>query len=285
MSYTEKALRITVTLDDGGVGSQMIFTANAMSARIQKQGVPELPKASVSIWGLSHEQMTQLTFLSFNALSLRRNVIEIQAGEVGGALATVFQGEIATAAPNMNASPSPEMQIEAISAAYPKLIPQSPTSVQGEVSVDDIMKKIASDAGMSFENHGVSGSIANVYFRGGPITKAKWVARTIGADLVIDDTTMVLVPAGSTRGTEAVGIDLISPETGEIGYPTFDSMGIRASCFFNPNLRVMGLCRVSSMMPRASGVWKIYSLSHELAANIPGGGPWKTTFSATWVDS
>lgn len=282
-SYSQKRIRITITMDEGGVGSQMIFTSHAMAVRIQKQGAPELPKAQVSIWGLSQAQMTQLTMLSFDALSMRRNVIEIAAGADGRQPAVVFQGEITNAAPDMNAAPSPVMRIEAISAAYPQLIPSAPIAVKGEQTVDSLMQSFAGEAGMQYESVGVSSSLSNCTINGDPITKAKWVADTVGADLVIDDQKLVLVDPKSSRG-QAVMIDVINPQTGQIGYPSFDSMGIRAVCFFNPNLQVCGLCRIESSMPRASGVWKIYSVSHEIAANMPNGGAWRTEIAGTWID-
>ena len=151
-SYTQKVIRISITMDDGGAsGSQMTFTQNAIAVRIQKQGAPELPKAQVAIWGLSQDQMTQLTMLSFDALSLRRNVLEIAAGEEGRELSVVFQGEIMNAAPDMNASPSPVMRLEAISAAYPKLIPSPPVAVKGEQTVDSLMQAFAGEAGLQYE--------------------------------------------------------------------------------------------------------------------------------------
>lgn len=283
-SYTRKKMRITITFDEGGgIGSQMVFTTHAMMARIQKQGAPELPKAQVSIWGLSQDQMARLTMLSFDALSLRRNVMEIQAGEKGSEMAVVFQGEIMNSAPDMNASPSPVMRLEAISAAYPKLIPLSPVAVKGEQTVDSLMQNFAQQAGMQYRNVGVTASISNVVINGDPIEKARWLADTVGADLIVDDDTLVLVSPDKSRG-EAVMIDVINPGTGQIGYPSFDSMGIRAVSFFNPNLMVAGLCRIQSSMPRASGVWKIYNVTHDISVNLPNGGPWRTEISGTWID-
>lgn len=283
-TYTRKRIRITVTFDAGGdQGSQMIFTDHAMAVRVQKQGAPELPKASVAIQGLSQDQMTQLTMLSFDALSMRRNVMEIAAGDDESALAVVFRGEVMNSAPDMNAAPSPVMRLEAISASYPKLIPSPPLSVKGEQTVDSLMNSFAQQAGMRFENVGVSASLSNVVINGDPIDKARWVADTVGADLVVDDDSLVLIDPDQARG-EAVSVDVISPDTGEIGYPSFDSMGIRATCFFNPRLQVCGLCRIESGMPRASGVWKLYSVTHDIAANLPGGGPWRTEIAGTWID-
>lgn len=271
-------------MDDGGSrGSQMVFTQHAMAVRIQKQGAPELPKAQVAIWGLSQAQMTQLTMLSFDALSMRRNVLEIAAGEEGQQLAVVFQGEIMNSAPDMNAAPSPVMRLEAISAAYPKLIPSAPVAVKGEQTVDSLMQSFANEAGMQYESVGITSSLSNCTINGDPIAKSKWVADTIGADLIIDDQKIVLVNPESYRG-QAVTVDVINPENGQIGYPSFDSMGIRAVCLFNPNLQCCGLCRIESSMPRATGVWKIYSVTHDIAANMPSGGAWRTEIAGTWVD-
>lgn len=264
----------------------MVFTDHAMQVRIQRQGAPELPKASLSIYGLSEAQMSHLTLLSFDALSLRRNVIEIAAGDAGAELAVVFQGEIMNAAPDMNASPSPVMRIEAITAAYPKLIPLGPVAVKGEQSVDSLMSTFASEAGLTYEGHGVDTSLKDCVISGDPITKAEWVANTVGADLVVDDGQLNLVAPSSARG-ESVPLstaEVINPYTGEIGYPCFDSMGIQVTSFFRPELRVAGLMRISSGIPRATGLWKIYSVVHELAVNCPGGGAWRTTASGTWME-
>lgn len=287
-SFKAKRLRITITIDDGaGIASQMIFTDHAMQVSVQKQGAPELPKAHVSIYGLSERQMAQLTMLSFDALSLRRNVIEIAAGDAGGELSVVFQGEIMQSAPDMNAAPSPVMQIEAITAAYPKLTPLGPYAVSGEQSVDSLMGSFAEQASMTYAGYGVSTSLKDCVISGDPISKAEWVASTIGADLVLDGQEMSLVMPGSAIG-EAVPLsqaEIINPETGEIGYPSFDSMGIQVTCLFRPELRVAGLMRISSGMPRATGLWKIYSVAHDLAANCPSGGPWRTTAAGTWMEA
>jgi hypothetical protein len=284
-SYSEKLVRITITFDEGGEnGSQMIFMQHAMNMRITKQGAPELPKAQIEIYGLSMDQMMQLTMLSFDALSLRRNVIEIAAGDSASNLAVVFQGEIMNSAPDMNKAPSPVMQIEAITAAYPQLLPTAPVAVKGEQPAESLGQSFAQQSGLSFVNCGMQGSLKNCVINGDPMNKARWLANTMGMDLVIDDKEMVFVAPDKARG-ETVAVDVIDPASGEIGYPSFDSMGIQATCFFNPNLRVAGLCRIKSSMPRASGVWKIYSVTHDLAVNMPSGGAWRTTIAGTWMDS
>lgn len=279
-SFTEKQLVVTIVLD----GERMSFPGFATVVQIQKQGAPELPKANIQIFGLSEAKLAQLTLLSFDGLSLRPNRIEVMAGDAESGMSLCFEGEITNSAPDFNAAPSPVLNIEAITAAYPKLLPQSPVSVSGSQSVESLMESFASDAGLTFRNEGVSTSLSNCTINGDPISKMQWVADTIGADLIFDDKEVVLVPQNGTRGP-MLTVSAINPETGQIGYPSFDSMGIRCSCFFRPDLMVAGYCRIESSLPRASGVWKIYSVTHELASNLPGGGPWMSTIAGTWMES
>lgn len=282
-SYTEKTIRTTITLADGtNTGHQLTFEGFATRLRVQKQGVPELPKASVQLFGLSEAQMAELTMLSFDALTIKRNWIEVAAGEAGTALSVIFRGEISNACPDFNAAPSPTMNIEAITASYPKLIPSKPVAVSGEQTAATLCATFAKEAGLNFQNEGVTASVANCVINGDPISKMQWVANSVGADLIFDDSDVVLMPRTGTRGDQAT-IQAINPQTGEIGYPTFDNMGIRATCFFRPELRVGGYCKVESALPRAVGVWKIYSVTHDLAAYCPNGGSWKTTIAGTWM--
>ena len=279
VSYTEKQLEVSITSD----GERMSFPGFATHVTIQKQGAPELPRANVQLFGLSEAKMAQLTLLSFDGLSLRPNRLEVMAGDASG-MSLCFSGEITNSAPDFNAAPSPVLNIEAITAAYSKLLPQSPVSVAGSQSVESLMEGFAADAGLTFRNEGVSTSLSNVTINGDPVTKMQWVADTIGADLIFDDTEVVLVPTSGTRG-QLLTVSAINPQSGQIGYPSFDGTGIRCSCFYRPDLMVAGYCRIESSLPRASGVWKIYSVTHELAANLPGGGPWMSTLAGTWMES
>lgn len=280
LSFTEKQLVVTILLD----GEQMSFPGFAMTVHIQKQGAPELPRANVQIFGLSEAKLAQLTLLSFDGLSLRPNRIQIMAGDSESGMSICFEGEITNSAPDFNAAPSPVLNIEAITAAYPKLLPQSPVSISGSQAVEDLMESLASEAGLTFRNEGVSTSLSNCTINGDPISKMQWVADTIGADLIFDDKEVILVPRDGTRG-QLLTVTAINPQTGQIGYPSFDSMGIRCSCFFRPDLMVAGYCRIESSLPRASGVWKIYSVDHDLSANLPSGGPWTSTIAGTWMES
>lgn len=67
-------------------------------------------------------------------------------------------------------------------------------------------------------------------------------------------------------------------------YPTFTQNGIQVVSYFRPDLRIGAAVRVESIVPSASGTWKIVNLSHDLTAHKPGGGSWRTTFEGMWLD-
>ena len=90
---------------------------------------------------------------------------------------------------------------------------------------------------------------------------------------------------------------LISPETGMVGYPVWESNALRVKMLYNPNIAsaaiggpgsstvtggslgvmIGGTIQVQSSLPGAvSGIWQVFSVVHELDSNNPD-GPWFTT--------
>jgi len=276
-SYTRKSVTVAITIE----GRRMAFPGFATKAHIQRQGSPELPSAKVQIWGLSESKLSELTMLAFNALSLKPNRIEITAEDEGVFSSIIFEGEITNSVPDFNSAPSPVLNIEAITASYAKLDPAPPVAVNGTQTAASLGEQFAKEAGFAFRNEGVTASVSDAVINGDPIHKLEWLAQAVGADLVFDDKEVVMIPADGSRGQVAT-VTAINPATGLVGYPSFDNLGIRLKTFLRPDLLVGQTIRVDSMLPRASGVWKIYALEHELASGLPSGGAWITSVAATW---
>ena len=224
--------------------------------------------------------MEQMTFLAFQPLQSLKNLITIEAGEQGKTLATVFKGEITSAYADYGSVPDVEFKIEALSGGYAAQIGAKPISVKGNAKAADLIKQFAKEIGYTFKNEGVAASVRNAVFNGSPIEKARSVADEVGAELLIDDDSMILMPYDKPRSGGAV---LLTPETGLIGYPSFTSDGISFSCFFNPNLKQGGQVKIESIVPRASGYWKITKLSHRLTAYRTGGGSWYSSVDAAYI--
>lgn len=265
----QKTLKTTIILGEGefaGGGNTKIFEGYATTCQVTKAGLPEKNSAEVRIHGLKMADMEQLTFLSFLPCEYRKNHILIEAGDKGEELSVVFKGDITAASADFSTAPDVVMKFQALTAGWSVLIADSPTSVQGEATAASLIEQFAKQAGFNFVNEGVTESVRNATFNGSPVQKAQAVADEIGAELLMDDETWTLQPWGKPRG-DAV---LLKAESGLIGYPSFTQDGISCECFYNPRLQLGGQVKIESIVPRATGYWKITKLSHDLAAYTNG---------------
>ena len=88
-----------------------------------------------------------------------------------------------------------------------------------------------------------------------------------------------MIPWDKPRG-DAV---LLKADSGLIGYPSFTQDGITCTCFYNSRLKLGGQIKIESIVPRATGYWKITKLSHELAAYTEG--RWMSKIDGTYLPS
>ena len=225
--------------------------------------------------------MERLTHLGFKSFSLKRNKINVSAGEKGKTLSVIFKGEIINAWADFNAAPSPTFKIEANCGLFPALIPQPPISVNGNQTVAGLIDQISKEIGYTLENNDITASIKDCIIEGDPVTKMRRIAGAVGANLIFDDDKVVLVEKHGIRKTQG-SIPLINAMNGMIGYPTFSNNGINVTTFFRPDLRIGANFKLETIVPRASGTWKITGLRHELSANDPGAQAWKTSITAIY---
>ena len=113
-----------------------------------------------------------------------------------------------------------------------------------------------------------TGAVRNAWLPGSPIAKMTKLARDAGRDLIIDGSTVIVLPEGKARRGSAT---LITKDNGMLGYPTFTQDGISVRCLYNPALAYGGTIQVVSQVPRATGSWRIPRLSHYLSAYKPRG--------------
>ena len=264
-----KTIKTTIILGEGefeGGGNTKIIEGLATTVQVTKAGLPEKNSAEVRIQGLKLSDMEQLTFLSFLPGEYRKNHILIEAGDKGGELSVVFKGDITAASADFSTAPDVTMKFNALTAGWSVLIADSPKSVQGEATAESLISQFATQAGFNFVNNGVTESVKNATFNGSPVQKAQQVADEVGCELLMDDETWTIQPWGKPRG-DAV---LLKADSGLIGYPSFTQDGISCECFYNPRLQLGGQIKIESIVPRASGYWKITKLSHDIAAYTNG---------------
>ena len=281
-SFTRKQIEVRIALASGsfGGGTEKVINGLPVDVHVSKTGGDEKPSCEVSIGGMNYSDMEQLTTLAFRPLQVRKNLISIYAGDAESGLTQIFAGEITTAAADFNAAPDVQFKIEAIAGYYPSLIPAGPQAVAGEAPAADIISQQAQLMGYNFDNQGVTARLRNCILNGSPMQKARAAAAQVGATLLIDDNTLILLPAGKERKGTTV---LLSENSGMIGYPSFTSDGIEVSALFNPAFQLGGLIDVQTIVPKASGTWRITKLEHVLSANLPQSGPWDSRSEAVYV--
>lgn len=279
-NFTEKSLRITITLGASTFGdtgkNQVVIEGLRATADIEKTGMPSLGTATCRIYGLALDTMQQLTMLAWLGMSIVKNSILIEAID-GAETSAAFEGQIINAWPDFQDAPDVFMHIEAQACFFYQVSAPAPDSYKGTVAVSTIMEKLAADAGLTFENNGVTATLNNPYLPGDTVNKARAVARAAGIELFIDDKVLAICP----RGTGRAGMrPLISPASGLIGYPQFDRIGVTFTCLYNPAIRFGGLVEVDTIVTPAKGTWAVTSLNHSLSCQMPG-GPWQSTIRCT----
>lgn len=282
-SFKNKTIQVVMAMAEGvfqNGANQITVEGLPTTVDIQKQGGDERPSCTVTIGNLNIDVVKQLTTLSFRPLQRFKNQITVNAGEVGKQLQTIFIGDFENAYGEFQNAPTMNLMVKAIAAQHGALMATPATSVDGTEQVAKLMEQWAVEAGCTLENKGVNASVKNVVYRGSPVDKAKTLARDVGIDLIIDDGKFIITPNGQAVDGNAV---LIDPKHGLLGYPAFSNDGIEFNMIFDPNVKIGGLVKIESIVPRASGIWKVTKITTKLEAYVPNGGSWNSSVSATWV--
>lgn len=277
-SFIKRRLQVRLTLAKGsfGGGNTVVIEDHAMRVSVEKLGPPDFAKASVEIFGMNLNDIEQLTSLSFHPFKLTRNYINIFAGDDVSGLSQIFAGSITAANGDLSGCPEHKLKIDAEVGFWGRVTAQGPNVINGTQAAASFIETQATKAGMTFSNEGVSDALKNCVFSGSPVEQARQAAKQIGADLLIDDDEMILLPRQGNRKGNAV---LLNKDSGLLGYPAITSNGIECKSIFNPAFRFAGLFVLESIVPKASGTWRVIKLTHKLSANDPSDGSWESSIT------
>jgi hypothetical protein len=277
VSYVRRKITATVALGTGtyGNGKATLATLEGlrMVVNITKGALPGSDVATGRIYGMPLDLMNQLTSLGKPQIYTRNNVISYTAGDDTAGMALVHRGILQEAWVDFGGAPEVSFNAISFTNTIAMMQPTAALSFQGSADVATIMSGIATTLGLAFENNGVVSKLSNPYFPGTPGQQMIACARAAGIEATIDGTTLAIWPSNGSRGG---AIPVISPETGMMGYPTYTSSGIGLKTLYNPNIRMAAQVQVKSSLKAATSTWIVNAVSHELAAELPG-GPWDTT--------
>lgn len=292
-SFTIKQLEAHITLAEGGYDAGSGDSGNTkvihlgMDVEVSKPGGKEKNKCTCKIYNMPLDDMEKLTTLAFDPLAVKNNKISIQAGDTENGLSEVFSGDITSAVPVFNADAAAVFEIQAITNYVQAITPVQPLTAEGEQDVVSLMQGLAGKMGLTFTNKGVKGvKLRNVAFVGGAESQARQIADAARIQLIFDDKEMIIAPTGALRKDDDENTTpVLSGDSGLIGFPSFDSKGIACKCLYEPRMVVGGPVRIDSIVPKASGLWRVTSLTHSLSANYGQAVNWQTSFNATYPNA
>ncbi len=279
----QRRIDVTITLGDGQfgetLGDTVTLTGLRVSTVINSVGGEAQGQCSARIFGLPLSVMNQLTRIGPVGYQIAaKNTILIAAGDEGSALTNVFQGAIFQAYGEMNQSPSVALNVLAFSSTVAALKPAGASSYIGSVSVATIMQDLANQAGLQFENSGVTGSLNNPYLTGSVLDQIRAVAQQARIFHTIDKGVLSI---WSYNGYRTVNVDEISlsPQSGMVGYPQFNEHFLQVRSVFSPNAALgQKLTLSNSLVTSANRTWNVNGVIHSLESQMPNGA-WFTDFT------
>jgi hypothetical protein len=246
------------------------------SANIVEAGGPSMGSLDLTVWGLNLSTMNQLNTLGLRAQMIRRNTVTLEAGDTERGLTAVYQGTIRDAWIDFDSMPSVAFRVMCFAALYEAVKPIPPTTINGVADVASILSGLAAQAGVGFQNNGVTGSLYNPYFPG---TIREQIARCAEHAHINWDLSNGYLTIWPKNGQRSQFVPLVRPDTGMVGYPGFQPMGVRATILFDPSIRYGQKIRMESDLKGANGEWIISKMAHSLDSEIPN-GQWFTRFEA-----
>lgn len=263
----------------GTTANTVKLTGRRASATVTKSGGTSMGDLQLRVFGMTLSQMNQLSTLGKAPGQYSPNVVTVEAGDDSSGMATVFQGNITNAWTDFTGSPDVAFQVSAFSAAIASIESTSPSSYKGTADVATIMSDIATRCNFAFENNGVSVKLSNVYLPGSLRDQMISAAKQANIEFTVDNNVLAIWPKGGTRGSL---IPLISANTGMVGYPTFNPIGVVIKTLFNPGITHKGKVKIQSIVKPACGEWEVNNLTHTLEAETIG-GQWFSEIECTPV--
>jgi hypothetical protein len=284
MSFVARKIDVTITLGVPTVGPgqptppQPVFSSgkntltlkgHRVSCSITIGGNSSYPVAVASIYGMTMSDMNAIASFGQPQYFSNNNKISIAAGDSISGMPVAFSGTLGDAYIDLTRTPDVCLVVTGFAGARAALAPVPPNSFRGAASVSTIMGVLASAAGFTLENNGVTAVLSNSYFPGSALDQIKSCATAANINWTIDGEILAIWPKNGSRGSK--GIPLISPTTGLKGYPSYTANGINFSTLYIPSLVYGALVDVQSSLQSATGQWSVFSLTHTLESITPGG--------------
>lgn len=240
-SFQQRGLRFTFKMRTGSFSGEgepdtVVYDGFRSSVQIQAPGGWQYSTATASIKGMALDVMQRLTIINFTNMELQRNEITIEATGLDGEYSVLFIGTIANAYIDYMGAPDVAFNIEAYQLLIDSTTTAKPTSWPGANKVSEIATSLAGKFGYRLENHGVESTVTDQVLTGSYYGQLKSLCEIARCEFWPDARAgaVYISPLGSPLNVPEVAI---SPDTGLIGWPTPNHLGVDVTCLYNPEIR------------------------------------------------
>ncbi|KAA0089369.1 hypothetical protein CIW54_07855 [Paraburkholderia sp. T12-10] len=230
----------------------------------------------MSVWGMSLDQMNELSSVGSVPAVVTSNSVTVSAGDVDGKMTQVFYGTIVRSFPDFSGSPDVCFTVTATAGYYQKAQTLAAKHYAGSNNAETIIEALAESAGLVFSNpNNVHVVIRDQYLYGSAVSQITQVAQAAAIPVEIANGTVTIWPNNGVR--DSVEIDL-GPDTSPqlVGYPTYYEAGFIVTSQFNPLMLGGRNVNLTSSIPKANGTFPIQTVTHQLST-LTADGPWFTT--------
>ncbi|EJW2053455.1 hypothetical protein QDX92_003135 [Salmonella enterica] len=279
MSYVQRDITVEFTLSDGrtfdkGKGNILTIPGAKCFATVTVYGGTAGTQITLYIWGLSPAHMADLSYRGvWRPAQSTANKMRVKAD---GRL--IFEGDITDAYADYNQAPDIPLILTGQVSFNLRNQTAADFSAKGDVPVADIIRALASSAGLKFENQGVSRSLSNPHFSGNIVQQMLDAASAADINIDLGDVEKVTIwPKDKALDIPAVHI---SPDHGLIGYPVYTMTGLSATTIFCPDLFIGRRVHLESSLPNVTGDYQLTGVIHTITSRTVG-GPWSSNCTMT----
>ncbi len=248
-----------------------------ISAKVLNPGGETAPTLEAAIYGMTLSQMNQLSTLGVKIQLLPTNEITVLAGDAVDGMSMVFKGTVTGAFADMSSAPDVAFRVTAQTAVDGQVDQAPPVSFNGSVGIATILKPLAEQMGLKFENNGVNKVLSNPYLSSSTFDQIARVCLAADVDWTIEKGVLAIWPRNRSR--ESGGqIPLISRKSIEVGYPTYTAEGIIVKALYTPGIDFGKRIKVESDLIGASNEWTTNKIELDLDSNV-NHGKWFMTLN------
>lgn len=279
MSYVQRDITVEFTLSDGrtfdnGKGNILTVSGAKCFATVMVYGGTAGTQITLYVWGLSPAHMADLSYRGvWRPAQSTANKMRVKAD---GRL--IFEGDITDAYADYNQAPDIPLILTGQVSFNLRNQTAADFSAKGDAPVADIIRALASSAGLKFENQGVSRSLSNPHFSGNIVQQMLDAASAADINIDLGDAEKVTIwPKDKALDIPAVHI---SPDHGLIGYPVYTMTGLSATTIFCPDLFIGRRVHLESSLPNVAGDYQLTGVIHTITSRTVG-GPWSSNCTMT----